>query len=380
MSGDAVGFWSYVQADDRAESNRITRLAELVSDQYGLITGNELRIFVDRHDIRWGEEWKERIDEAIAGTTFLIPVITPRYFKSEACRAELVKFTQAATRPELARLTMPILYIDVPELGEDEPEDEAVRRIARHQWVDWRTSRLDDEGYSLHRKGLAAMATRLAEISDEIASVPDVIQPTPSASSLGGMASPGEEFSSETNDAPGTIELLAESEDAWPKLIAVMNEISGEINRVGEIANHWAPTIAKASEKGSAHVLVAMGQVASDLDDPAESIEAKGNEFASELSRIDPAVRELLRLIENSGRLDEDGQEFIDGIVTLDNSTTSSVESTRELMETLEETARLSREMRRPMATINKGLRNIVDGQVVIREWRDRAEPIRQMA
>ena len=71
-----AGFWSYVRADDGAEGGRIVRLAELVKNEYAMLTGREIDVFADR-DIRWGDEWKRRIDEALQGTAFFIGVITP---------------------------------------------------------------------------------------------------------------------------------------------------------------------------------------------------------------------------------------------------------------------------------------------------------------
>jgi hypothetical protein len=88
----AAGFWSYVHRDDEAAGRRITRLATLLREAYGLATGADLELFVDRESLAWGDAWRERIDVAIAGTTFFIPILTPRYFESSECRHELLKF------------------------------------------------------------------------------------------------------------------------------------------------------------------------------------------------------------------------------------------------------------------------------------------------
>lgn len=41
------GFWSYVHTDDLAEKGRIKQLAEDVKQQYALITGENIDIFLD---------------------------------------------------------------------------------------------------------------------------------------------------------------------------------------------------------------------------------------------------------------------------------------------------------------------------------------------
>ena len=92
-SGQPAGFWSYVRADDEADGGRITRLAARVQSEFQLLTGESIAVFVDREAIGWGDEWQRRIDEALEGTAFFVLVITPRYFQSEACRAELLTFS-----------------------------------------------------------------------------------------------------------------------------------------------------------------------------------------------------------------------------------------------------------------------------------------------
>jgi hypothetical protein len=82
------GFWSYVHADDQAEDSRISRLARDVAAQFEMLTGEPLELFLDRDAIKWGEDWKHKIDSGLASVAFFIPVLTPRYFMSPECRSE----------------------------------------------------------------------------------------------------------------------------------------------------------------------------------------------------------------------------------------------------------------------------------------------------
>ena len=45
---NSQGFWSYVHADDQAEGERISRLARDVADQFEMLTGEPLALFLDR--------------------------------------------------------------------------------------------------------------------------------------------------------------------------------------------------------------------------------------------------------------------------------------------------------------------------------------------
>lgn len=49
-------------------------------------------IFQDQNDIAWGQNWQQRIDEALDAVTLLLVVITPSLFRSPPCRAEFGRF------------------------------------------------------------------------------------------------------------------------------------------------------------------------------------------------------------------------------------------------------------------------------------------------
>ena len=56
------GFWSYVHADDETEGGRISCLARDVVSQVEMLTGEPLGLFLDKDAIKWGEEWRDKID------------------------------------------------------------------------------------------------------------------------------------------------------------------------------------------------------------------------------------------------------------------------------------------------------------------------------
>ena len=127
MAGSATaGFWSYVHDDDVGGGGQIGRLADRVRGEYGLLTGEELDLFVDHESLEWGHQWQERISRALQGATFFIPIVTPRYFMSAACREELLKFRSAAARLGLEELLLPVYWIGVPEIEAGNPSDEAM--------------------------------------------------------------------------------------------------------------------------------------------------------------------------------------------------------------------------------------------------------------
>ena len=87
-----VAFMSYVHSDDKY--GHLTQFRERLSDEVRMQTGEEFPIFQDRKDIWWGQNWKERIEESLDEVTFLISIITPSFFNSQACREELELFLE----------------------------------------------------------------------------------------------------------------------------------------------------------------------------------------------------------------------------------------------------------------------------------------------
>ncbi len=144
------GFWSYVHADDQAEAERISRLARDVAGQFEMLTGESLALFLDRDAVKWGEDWRDKIDSSLASVAFFIPVMTPRYFMSPECRRELQFFARRATNLGIKELVLPLLYVDVPALHDETATDDLIALVRTFQWEDWRELRfaeLTDEGY-----------------------------------------------------------------------------------------------------------------------------------------------------------------------------------------------------------------------------------------
>jgi hypothetical protein len=78
-----LAFLSYAHSDDAHENGKLLTFAERLSGEVRLQWGAEFRIFVDRKDLKWGQEWKARIEDSLDGVTFLIPLLTSGYIKRE---------------------------------------------------------------------------------------------------------------------------------------------------------------------------------------------------------------------------------------------------------------------------------------------------------
>ncbi|GGS25340.1 toll/interleukin-1 receptor domain-containing protein [Actinokineospora fastidiosa] len=156
-------FWSYRIDDDRHDRGMLTTLAQAVRDEFAMIAGAELELFIDT-DLAWGDDWRDRIEAAVASAAFFIPVLTPRYFQSTFCREEFLAFVSKAKRIGLADRVLSLLYVPVPDLSCDAP-DALMALAARYQHQDITALRAAEPHDREFRATVRALARSLLDLS-----------------------------------------------------------------------------------------------------------------------------------------------------------------------------------------------------------------------
>ena len=160
-----MAFLSYAHFADSFDGGYLTKFSLRLSGEACLQWGDQFPIFQDRKDLLWGDCWKERINSSLDTTTFLIPVITPGFFKSEYCREELSRFLERESRLGRDDLVLPVYYIDTPALNDKklQENDELVRIIASRQYADWRDLRFEDLDSKDARKAISNLAAQICK-------------------------------------------------------------------------------------------------------------------------------------------------------------------------------------------------------------------------
>ncbi len=151
------------EEDDEHNKGALTDFRKHLSAEVRAHRGEELIIFQDKEHIERGQNWRRRIEEAIGGTTFLIPVITPNFFSSKECRDEVEKFL--VREKELGRndLILPLYFIDTPLMNDrtKRANDALAEEIASRQYADWRSLRFELFTSPLVRKELEKLAIQI---------------------------------------------------------------------------------------------------------------------------------------------------------------------------------------------------------------------------
>lgn len=138
-----LAFLSYAHQDDVHEGGKLRKFAERLSGEVRLHSGEEFPIFVDRSDVKWGQEWQERIEESLSGATFLIPILTPGYFKSDWCRKEFLRFLDRERALKRRDLILSVYYVRCPLLEDPSKrsQDELAQILRDRQYKDCRNLR-----------------------------------------------------------------------------------------------------------------------------------------------------------------------------------------------------------------------------------------------
>jgi TIR domain len=368
------GFWSYVHDDDQAENGRIRQLAADLQDQYALISGESIEVFVDRSELAWGDNWREKIDDSLNSGLFFIPVITPRFFRSTECRRELQTFVRSAENLGVRELILPLVYVDVQALSEESPIDEAVTLVKTFQWVDWRDLRFEDRASGVYRRGVADLAQRLVDANQRI--IAEDLR-----TSRSGVASPPPIAESD-DEEPGTLDLLATAEDAMPRLVITINDIGPVLTQIGALLEAATADIQRGDKqgKGFAARLTVSKKLAQDLSGPADRLLELANSYTASLYDIDRGITRIFQQAPEEIRADPSQKStwttFANVIKQLADTTNQSMSLARALATNIEPIESMSRDLRPAARKIRQALTILAEGSDVMNEWKKSAEEI----
>lgn len=359
------GFWSYVHADDDAEGGRIRRLANDIVQQYQMLTGEDIRLlFLDTQDIQWGDEWRGEIERNLASVAFFMPVMTPRYFMSPECRRELQFFMRKASDLGVKELVLPLYYVNSPILNDQSIDDELVKLLATFQWEDWRQLRFSDVTSAEYREGVARLAQRLVEANQQAEASASLVPET--AEGL---------REEDIDDAPGQIDILADSEEKLGNLPETLEGIASEITKIGEIMNETADSINRleGQGKGFSARLIAARQLASKLTAPVESIWSLCNLYGSQLHSIDSGFRIIIERAAIETKEDPSSQtsfcSFFKTVRGMSRASNEGIVSINGMLQSAEPLERMSRDLRPVLRRLKQGLTLLIESSSVIQKW-----------
>jgi len=360
------GFWSYVHNDDHVEGGRIIRLARDVVGQYRMLTGEDIRLFLDTDDLEWGDQWRKVIDSNLSSVAFFIPVMTPRYFMSPECRRELSFFLRQTSDLGLKELLLPLHYVNVPALYNENTEDELIKLLGTFQWEDWRELRFSDVTSEEYRRGVAKLAEKLVEANKRAeviaVSVPEQID---------------EVHIDSEDSSPGFIDTLADSEEKLTKLPETLKTLTQDMLQIGQIMSKATDDVQRgdAQGKGFAARLIVARQTATRLSEPIERIYSLSNVYASQLHSIDSGFHIIIEQapieIKDNPEVKQKYCTFFDTIRQMAEASNTAIDSTQRMLNAAEPLERASRDLRPVFRRLKQGLVVLLESSKVTSEWLD---------
>lgn len=258
-------FLSYTRFDDRR--GRISDFRTWLSDAVEEVSGQSFEIFQDVDDesgIALGKKWQHELDRMLDEARFFIPILTPKFFASPACRDELKKFLELEAKSGRDDLILPIYWIDCPVLDEAPllARDELAQAISTRQRWDWRELRFEDFEQPAAQRELVALARQIERARRALRLVADNKQ---QVASVGG-------HNEQVSVAPTT---------APPSAGTGLNDI------------------ANATTKSSKNLLLPPGTVFRDMDEP----------WCPEMVVISPGVFNMGSPKDEAERFDDEGPQ-----------------------------------------------------------------------
>jgi CheY-like chemotaxis protein len=141
VTDSSEAFLSYTRLDDEYFGGAITSLRRLLELGVQVVTGDKtFNIFQDVDGIEFGQKWRKRLTEVISTSRFLVPIVTPLFFKSDPCRDELKQFLEHEKSLGRDDLILPIYFVTAPVLERPEllKDDALAFEIGSRQRYDWR--------------------------------------------------------------------------------------------------------------------------------------------------------------------------------------------------------------------------------------------------
>lgn len=359
------GFWSYAHSDDDATDGHVRRLATQVANAFRLLTGTDLDLFFDRDSLKWGDEWKDKIDSSIHGTTFFIPIITPSYLASEACREEFLSFWKKSSESGLGELLLPIIY--APVEFDVSSDDEIIAIVSRVQSEIWNEIRLEEESSSIYKKSLNGLANRLKEIAARVDTKPEMTL-------SGSLVAKLEDNRPVTDDLdePGLLERVADVELILPEWQNTIVSLSTGMSEIEAATDAAQPALdkAKKSDKMAARI-IALKEASKLLEQPTLRFRESAKKYQEQSISLDRGITALAEItaMSNDDSDRNSAVELAETISGMHDVVEGVMNESAELLNVLRDVGKLSRDMREPTKNISEGFRIIKDTQVIFKDW-----------
>jgi len=372
-------FWSYSHEDDEAESGLIVKLCEGVQKRYKLDYGETVKIFLDKNNLPWGEDWQANLETALDEAIFFIPVVTPNYLRSVNCVLELKSFISKADEIGVTELVMPLIYVNTPGISDDTEVEydlvgaETTQILKKLQFERWEAS-FEDLGSGAYRKALHQLAKKIHNANINIDKA--IAERQKRSPKEDGTAAQQNGSDAEEVIAPDFLESMATIEEKIKPMPEQIEKINVNITEIGDVISKSAAPMNNAvkQNKGIAFIQVIVKQLSSHLDKSANDLLANCEEFYGNIQGMHREVKEVLAFKKKNPSSMDDPDEFCTSFVSLASNAEGSREGVQSMLDSMVQVEGFSNDLNRPLKIIKKGLVKYLEATDMILEWGQLAE------
>jgi hypothetical protein len=236
--------------------------------------------------------------------------------------------------------------------------------VAKTQYVEWNELRLLEPTSSEHRTAVHELAVEIERISREVADKPESdISPTDVSVS----------DDVPDDNAPGTLDLIAQAEEALPAWSQTVEDMARCLDEIGEIPRKNQANLDRAAKQSKMGPRMAViRKTATELQEPSQRFLDLATSYASQLIEVNAGIDALIHLKPYKDMERSEQAEFLGLANTVRNMRDSADEafkSAMQLGETFAEIGSLSRDMRKPSSTLQRGIERMGDVQSIFDEW-----------
>jgi hypothetical protein len=278
-------FISYHRPDNRDYLNVVDRLKAEISGRFEASTGRTLNIFLDRDAIGWGEDWRERIRDSVLATTFFIPIITMRFFRSDACREELTTYYENAKQLGVTELILPVVLAGASQISATHVNED-VRLIERLNYIpieaEWEAGYESPAWRAIVNRMVNDLTRALAKAEESLEMV-DLADAD--AESVGEFTGTEADLGSLTESIHSTTTEMTQSMTSMQALGGILTEATANLKDDASPAERQAALIKAAKPIGEAASVFA--EVASRFERSATETDTQLRGVIRELRSID---------------------------------------------------------------------------------------------
>lgn len=348
------GFLSYVHADNETFGGIAEKLKGHLEGYFEASTGRKLELFLDHGSIGWGTNWRDKINASVEGATVFMPVVSLRYFESEACRQELFAYYDTAGRLGVKRLILPVVIAGSDGISATDERRE-VRIVEELQYRNIEDAVIAGYDSPEWRSEIRWMAQQLRDRLEEVEST---------------LAAHDEE-SVVLPDEPA--EMRAEDFDV-ADASGRLNNFNVTVQKVGEALNAFGDDASAAfagQPGGSQSAQRAFFTAAADkIRNSAAEVGRLGRKMEGEASQVDSDIRILLSELDaiDIPQATEQSEDLRSSLRAM-NTVGQSVSELGGLIEMMRLASLANVSLRKALTPAIDGLNSIAGAARIMKDW-----------